>query len=698
MTMSLNGRTLGKYEIVEQIGAGGMAAVYKGYQADVDRYVAIKVLPPHPGHDEQFISRFRLEARTIARLQHPNILPLYDYGNQDNILFLVMPYIQGGSLADRIKRGAMPPEEVDRVVRQVASALDYAHSQGVIHRDVKPDNILYMTAGNVMLADFGIVKMIGAGGDLTTTGGLVGTPAYIAPEQLQGLPIGPGVDIYSLGVVTYQMLSGELPYTADTPMQLMLKHMSAPVPSITGVTQGLGQEIDLVLQRVLVKEPEARYPSAMAFANAFSAAIEGRMADSLRPARVSPTETSLPERSRTAPVLPPTDIIEATPMAVIPAESPVPASNRLSRGLWIFGTGLLGVLVVVIIVLAAALSRAPVATPTNTGVDPTRAPITDVPTTQVAALPVATLQPDFGSLSYGTTSMPGDTVNLRVQGLTPPGSGAFYAVWLQRTDDETLLPLGRLSLDALGEGVLAYNDEAGRMLPTIYNSVLITRETAATAAPAGEIAYSGYVPVELTTALFQILVELDAGREGDSLLDGALAEADIAARHAGLSSGSTNISGRHIHAEHTVNILLGTNDDLNGDGRPENPGLGFGIPRFLDLIDNDLTEAAHSAAPWPTLQTNVELIRVCVSNVRTWLDRVVDLEHQVLATQDFDSSTAASETIAQVMESLLNGVDLNGNGQIEPFEGECGLQQVADYGVLVGSMVIFQGPPALTSS
>ena len=420
MTMSLDGRTLGKYEIVEKIGAGGMAAVYKGYQADVDRYVAIKVLPPHPGQDEQFIARFRLEARTIARLQHPNILPLYDYGDQDNILFLVMPYIQGGSLADRIKRGAMPPEEADRVVRQVASALDYAHSQGVIHRDVKPDNILYMTAGNVMLADFGIVKMIGAAGDLTTTGGLVGTPAYIAPEQLQGLPIGPGVDIYSLGVVTYQMLSGELPYTADTPMQLMLKHMSAPVPSITGITQGLGPEIDLVLQRVLVKDPEARYSSAMAFANAFSAAIQGRMADSLRPARVSPTETSLPERSRTAPVLPPTDIIEATPVAVIPAETPAPASNRLSRGLWFFGTGLLGVLVVVIIALAAALSRVPVAAPTS-AVAATRAPATDAPTTQVAALPAATLQPDFGSLSYGTTSMPGDTVNLRVQGLTPPG-------------------------------------------------------------------------------------------------------------------------------------------------------------------------------------------------------------------------------------------------------------------------------------
>ncbi len=240
MSTSLVGQKLGKYEITELLGQGGMATVYKGYQRDVDRYVAVKVLPPHPGLDSQFVERFRLEARTIARLQHPHILPLYDYGDDSDILYLVMMFVDGGSLSDRIRRGAIPIPEIRRLFEQIAGALDYAHRQNVVHRDIKPDNILLDREGHALLADFGIVKLMEgvSTSALTATGGLVGTPAYMSPEQAQGLPLDSRSDIYSLGIVVFEMLTGRQPFSAETPMQLVFEHITTPVPPLRDFNAG----------------------------------------------------------------------------------------------------------------------------------------------------------------------------------------------------------------------------------------------------------------------------------------------------------------------------------------------------------------------------------------------------------------------------------------------------------------------------
>ena len=268
---SLIGRRLGKYEITELLGQGGMATVYKGYQAEMDRFVAIKVLPPHPGQDRQFMDRFRLEARTVAQLQHPHILPVHDYGNEDGILYLVMAYVEGGSLKDRIDRGPLSLKETETILRQVASALDYAHRRNVVHRDIKPDNILLDGEGNAILSDFGIVKILEGDntGGLTGTGGVLGTPAYMAPEQSQGAEITPKADIYALGVIVFEMLTGQQPYQADTPMQVILKHISDPVPSLTEQVATLPPALEVVMINVLAKHPEDRYASATEFAQEF---------------------------------------------------------------------------------------------------------------------------------------------------------------------------------------------------------------------------------------------------------------------------------------------------------------------------------------------------------------------------------------------------------------------------------------------
>jgi serine/threonine protein kinase len=474
---SLVGRTLGNYLIQELLGQGGMATVYKGYRADIDRYVAVKVLPPHPGLDQEFIERFRQEARTIARLQHPHILPLYDYGVQDDILYLIMAYIDGGSLADRIEEGGMRLSEVEKILRQVAGALDYAHRQGVIHRDIKPDNILLDKEGNALLADFGIAKLAEGGSNLTVTGGLVGTPAYMAPEQGSGDKVTGSADIYSLGVVVYEMLTGSKPYNAETPMQIVIKHMTAPVPSIREKLPDLPAQLELVIDRALAKLPDNRYASAIEFADDFTKAIHS--ADSVAgmkmdfrptPDPTLPMPTGIPTMTESSPTPPNTQTIIQQ----------VPAYNPL---LLLGGFAIIALLIVGVVFLLLNNQNTPPATAQETPLgdvtaDSAATTAAGQTAQAVVAAPTETPQLTYGRLSFSTTEILGDTVTLQVNNLTPLPGGRVYAAWLLNTQDDTFLKLGTVTVDAQGTGVLPpYVDAGGRTLPALYNAIILTYES-----------------------------------------------------------------------------------------------------------------------------------------------------------------------------------------------------------------------------
>ena len=211
---------------------------------------------------------------------------MYDYGStEDNVLYLVMSYVDGGSLEDLIEMGNVPLKQAEKIIREIASALDYAHRHGVIHRDIKPANILLAKEGHALLADFGIVKMSEGGTNLTGTA-LIGTPAYMAPEQGQGLPIDNRADIYALGVIAWEMLTGKQPYNAETPMQVLIQHINSPVPQILDVDAELPAGLDFVMHKVLAKNPEERYQSAVEFAEDFTDSIHSNV-DSIFAARVA---------------------------------------------------------------------------------------------------------------------------------------------------------------------------------------------------------------------------------------------------------------------------------------------------------------------------------------------------------------------------------------------------------------------------
>ena len=282
------GTTLGNYRIVEQIGMGGMATVYKAYDASTDRYVAVKVLPQHYSQDPMFVERFRREAKAIAKLEHINILPVHAYGEEDGTAYMVMRYLETGTLTELLKQRSLSLEEASRLLSQMAGALDHAHRNGIIHRDVKPSNVLIDAEGNAFLTDFGIAKIVGATLQLTGTGAAIGTPQYMSPEQCRGVKdLTSASDIYSLGIVLYLMLTGRVPFDAETPLAVIHQHLNEPLPPPRSVRPDLPEDVERVILKALAKQPEQRYESAAAMSEAFTNAIVSVPAVTTQPA--SPT-------------------------------------------------------------------------------------------------------------------------------------------------------------------------------------------------------------------------------------------------------------------------------------------------------------------------------------------------------------------------------------------------------------------------
>ena len=267
-------RRIGSYTLLEPVGHGGMAVVYKARQETLDRTVAVKVLSEHLATSDEFMHRFTREARTAANMRHPNVITVHDFGQDERgVPYLVLEYVDGATLADLMDDG-LDDARIPDLLDQIAAGLDYAHSRGVIHRDVKPGNVLLTDDGRVVLADFGLAWLLEGALHLTLTGGVIGTPEYMSPEQASGVAVDHRTDVYALGVVLFEMLTGDRPFTADTPISILLKHVQQPAPSVRTLRPDLPEAVDRVVQQALAKDPEHRFQSADALARAFRQAVQ----------------------------------------------------------------------------------------------------------------------------------------------------------------------------------------------------------------------------------------------------------------------------------------------------------------------------------------------------------------------------------------------------------------------------------------
>ncbi len=323
------GETVGPYRILEQLGQGGMATVYKAYHATLDRYVAIKVLHQAFLEDENFKARFLREARLVARLEHPNIVPVYDFSEHAGQPYLVMKFIEGETLKARMARGPLSAQEALDIVESVGAALSYAHRQGVLHRDVKPSNVILGREGNIYLADFGLARIAASSATLTSDM-IIGTPQYIAPEQAMGKKdLDERTDIYSFGVMLYEIAVGRVPFSADTPFAIIHDHIYSPLPLPREVNPNVPENLERVLLKALAKEREDRYATVAELVDAFRTAwVESGIPD--HPETLALAREALPPPPE-APTLKP-DItppaMPSTAASSMDASQPAPAAQR----------------------------------------------------------------------------------------------------------------------------------------------------------------------------------------------------------------------------------------------------------------------------------------------------------------------------------------------------------------------------------
>jgi serine/threonine protein kinase len=323
-TTDLTGHRLGQYEILERITKGSTAAIYKAYQPKLERHVAVKVLSPHVIDEEGFLDRFSMEARAIAQLDHPNIVPVYDFDQVGELVYIVMKYVEGGTVKESMQSGR--PMDLGLVVDlavQIGRALSYAHKRGVIHRDVKPSNILVAEDNWALLTDFGLVKMLASDKKLTRSGIGMGTPDYMSPEQAQGFDIDPRTDIYSLGTTIYEMLAGRVPFEAESSMAVVVKHMTEPPPPLREYNPRVPPAVELVIMTAMEKDPDKRFQTMDEFVSALVKAA--------RPHMKRPPAFTLDITEEPAPAAPPSpasDAIPADRWAAVAKEQPSPAASE----------------------------------------------------------------------------------------------------------------------------------------------------------------------------------------------------------------------------------------------------------------------------------------------------------------------------------------------------------------------------------
>ncbi|MEO5886249.1 MAG: protein kinase, partial [Anaerolineales bacterium] len=555
------GKTLGKVYIDSLIARGGMAVVYLGMHTTLQRKVVVKILRNDFEEDVASLERFQREAQVVAKLRHPHIVQVFDFDTVDDQPYIVMEYIAGPSLSKYLntlhgKIGRLEILQVSLVLDKVATALQYAHDSGVIHRDVKPANILLTSRSSQIvpgeplpldfesiLTDFGLVRFLSSSLQ-TSSGKIVGTPAYMSPEQARGEYTDERTDIYSLGIVLYEMLAGHVPFDGETTMSILLKHINEPPPPIPGLAFGF----QYVLDRALAKKPQDRFQTPHELAAAFKEVME---------------ETSGAST-----------IVPFSPRSIQRAREI--NGRQQSRGKWI-PTALVGVITIATAAFLLLNCLAPFQTKTATASPTIETPVinTDTPVSLISA----PLGPT-GVLRFHDGAAILDQAVLTALAMPAPPEGSQYEVWLVGTDGERL-GLGILELDESGRGTLTFEDSQGLNLLAVYDRVEVTVKPRPDSSPEGieRVAYFFDLPEVGLEYVRQLLVSFPMAPDQVALIQGMTADTKLieqAATEMLKAFENGNEAGTQKNAEAIMNLLVGSQSlehkDWNDDGQITDAG------------------------------------------------------------------------------------------------------------------------------
>lgn len=678
------GRTLNKVRIDSLLARGGMAEVYLGMHTTLQREVVVKILRNYDEEDPILLDRFQLEARVVARLRHPNIVQVFDFDMEDDQPYIVMEYIAGPSLSKYLKalHGKskwLGVPTINRLLSGVANALQYAHESGVIHRDVKPGNILLTSRSKPIipgeplpadfepvLTDFGLVRILSFS-QQTTVGRIAGTPAYMSPEQARGEQTDGATDIYSLGIVLYELLAGHVPFDGDSTVSILLKHVNEPPAPILGLSTALQN----VLDRALAKSAPDRFQTPNEFMAAFEAAVdESAEASTVKP----PHAISIPPARRT--------------------------SNRPKpRKGWIPAT-LAGVAIVAI--GAFSLLNGFAAFGNNT-------PTVSITATPTVATPVGLVSSPLGPTGLlrfqdGTAIM--DNATLTALAMPAPPGGSRYEVWLVDSNGEERGSLGILVLDGNGRGTLTFDDRQDQNLLALYDKVEITIKPTSNTDGFQQVAYSYTLPASGLEYIRRLLVSSPLAPEQIALIQGLSADTkliDQTAREMLSAYENGDETATRESAEGILNLLAGSKSqeykDWDGDGQIADPGDGYGLwfngdnLGYIQAVYSHADYAANSPGASQNMIINGERVKVCAQNLAQWVPQLRERALTILNSTSFsDMDNPVHDSVA-LADQILNGVDQDDNGTIEPAAGECGVRTTYEYAYYMADMPLLPVNP-----
>ena len=648
-------------QIGELIARGGMAVVYLGEHKSLNRKVAVKIMRDHVDHDPDTRIRFDREARVVASLRHPHIIQMFDYDLVDGQPCLIMEYVPGASFANYLKalhkrEEKLPNDMIARILSALASAIDYAHTRHIVHRDIKPANVLLRsTSGPVdpdqplpadvepVLTDFGLVRLLDSSIQ-TSTGTVSGTPAYMSPEQARGDRVDSRTDIYSLGVMLYEMLAGVVPFEAESSLGVLMKHLNDPPPPIFGISK----DLQTIIDRSLAKDADIRYASAKEMADEFSAVINGQT--------ISQKTLAMMKTFR-----------------AVPAKiKPSPSFNWRWAGI--------GVLIIFGLAIATSLLWHSPALNENQAV---------------------------GRVVYSDQNGLMDKATITLTGLPAPKTGSHYDVWVLAQSGESRFNTGSVIMDKGAQGQLVYTNPNQDNILSLFDQIEVTVEADNDPTPndsSGNIIASSVFPPLALIHVRHILVSFPTSPDKTALIQGVWDSSDWLYASVGDLQDAFSTDDEKVFrlkTEEIINLMVGNADiiqyiDWNKDGTINDPTDGFGLLQnndqgYIPLTISNAQLAAQSEDATENIKTQSANVVLCLENMNGWSEQLLKEALQIQALP-FDSDMEALVAEMKVLsDQIVSGTDANGNGLIEPIAGEGGATTAYQFAYNLGDMPLLPG-------